>query len=196
MSCGSCWSTTFCQTRSLSQWRSLTTVVLTADVYCHFFVHTQCIRILMTCGVTGIRVGFKCVVEHSNSGKKVSIRFYSIRQSDKFAAVHWYSNSKLGVIFIICIAWLFCRCSTQYSFQLRAMWCILIKKSLYLMCLCYLFSAKTAWQLVNRKADFYKTNQDSLIQRTDSNGSKEYNMTYTLFFIADYQFQKVFYMFP
>jgi len=64
------------------------------------------------------------------------------------------------------------------------------------MCLCYLFSAKTAWQLVNRKADFYKTNQDSLIQRTDSNGSKEYNMTYTLFFIADYQFQKVFYMFP
>jgi len=27
------------------------------------------------------------------------------------------------------------------------------------MCLCYLFSAKTAWQLVNRKADFfYKTN--------------------------------------
>ena len=28
------------------------------------------------------------------------------------------------------------------------------------MCLCYLFSAKTAWQLVNRKADFfYKTNR-------------------------------------
>jgi len=26
----------------------------------------------------------------------------------------------------------FCRCSTQYSFQLRAFWCILIKKSLYL----------------------------------------------------------------
>jgi len=47
---------------------------------------------------------------------------------------------------------------------------------------------------VNRKADFYKTNQDSLIQRTDSNGSKEYNMTYTLFFIADYQFQEVFYV--
>ena len=28
------------------------------------------------------------------------------------------------------------------------------------MCLCYLFTAKTAWQLVNRKADFfYKTNR-------------------------------------
>jgi len=28
------------------------------------------------------------------------------------------------------------------------------------MCLCYLFSAKTAYQLVNRKADFfYKTNR-------------------------------------
>jgi len=28
------------------------------------------------------------------------------------------------------------------------------------MCLCYLFSAKTAWQLVNRKTDFYqKTNR-------------------------------------
>ena len=33
-------------------------------------------------------------------------RFDSIRQSDKFAAcrLHWYSNSKLGVIFIVCIA--------------------------------------------------------------------------------------------
>jgi len=29
------------------------------------------------------------------------------------------------------------------------------------MCLCYLFSAKTAWQLVNRKADFFTKRIDS-----------------------------------
>ena len=34
-------------------------------------------------------------------------------------------------------------------------------KSLYLRCLCYLFSAKTAWQLVNRKADFFIKRIDS-----------------------------------
>ena len=34
------------------------------------------------------------------------------------------------------------------------------------MCLCYLFSAKTAWQLVNRKADFfYKTNRFESIRK-------------------------------
>jgi len=30
-------------------------------------------------------------------------RFNSIRQSDKLPLVHWYSNSKLGVIFIECL---------------------------------------------------------------------------------------------
>jgi len=36
------------------------------------------------------------------------------------------------------------------------------------MCLCYLFSAKTAWQLVNRKADFfYKTNLFESIRITN-----------------------------
>jgi len=36
------------------------------------------------------------------------------------------------------------------------------------MCLCYLFSAKTAWQLVNRKADFfYKTNRFESIRVTN-----------------------------
>jgi len=34
-------------------------------------------------------------------------------------------------------------------------------KSLYLRCLCHLFSAKTAWQLVNRKADFFTKRIDS-----------------------------------
>jgi len=35
------------------------------------------------------------------------------------------------------------------------------------MCLCYLFGAKTAWQLVNRKADlFYKTNPFESIRIT------------------------------
>jgi len=45
------------------------------------------------------------------------------------------------------------------------------------MCLCYLFSAKTAWQLVNRKADFfYKTNRFESIRitnRIDSNRELE-----------------------
>ena len=36
------------------------------------------------------------------------------------------------------------------------------------MCLCYLFSAKTAWQLVNRNADFfYKTNRFESIRITN-----------------------------
>jgi len=36
------------------------------------------------------------------------------------------------------------------------------------MCLCYLFTAKTAWQLVNRKADFfYKTNLFEYIRITN-----------------------------
>ena len=54
-------------------------------------------------------------VEHSNLGKKVSIRFYSILATASIFSirfdnqinlplVHWYSNSKLGVIFIVCIA--------------------------------------------------------------------------------------------
>ena len=45
------------------------------------------------------------------------------------------------------------------------------------MCLCYLFSAKTAWQLVNRSADFfYKTNLFESIRITnqiDSNRELE-----------------------
>jgi len=38
------------------------------------------------------------------------------------------------------------------------------------MCLCYLFSAKTAWQLVNRKADFFTKRIDSnrFAQRIES----------------------------
>jgi len=56
-------------------------------------------------------------IEHSNSGKKDSIRFDSRYRIDFFDSirfgnlinlplVHWYSNSrpKLGVIFIVCIA--------------------------------------------------------------------------------------------
>ena len=40
------------------------------------------------------------------------------------------------------------------------------------MCLCYLFSAKTAWQLVNRKANFfYKTNRFELIRVTNGTES-------------------------
>ena len=50
-------------------------------------------------------------------------------------------------------------------------------KSLHLRCLCYLISAKTAWQLVNRKADFfYKTNRFESIRitnRIDSNRELE-----------------------
>jgi len=45
------------------------------------------------------------------------------------------------------------------------------------MCLCYLVSAKTAWQLMNRKTDFfYKTNRFESIRKTnriDSNRELE-----------------------
>ena len=43
------------------------------------------------------------LLEHSNSGKKSfdSIRFDNLIN---LPLVHWYSNSKLGVIFIVCIA--------------------------------------------------------------------------------------------
>ena len=47
------------------------------------------------------------------------------------------------------------------------------------MCLCYLFSAKTAWQLVNRNADFFSENESILIDslnesnRIDSNRELE-----------------------
>ena len=53
----------------------------------------------------------------------------------------------------------FCRCSTQYSFQLRALWCILITDHcIWCFCVIYLVK-KAAWQRVNRKTDFfYKTN--------------------------------------
>jgi len=33
------------------------------------------------------------------------------------------------------------------------------------MCLCYLFSAKTAWQLMNRKADLKKTDSNRFESR-------------------------------
>jgi len=55
-------------------------------------------------------------LDHSNSGLRAKkFLFDSIRQSDKFALVHWYSNSKLGVIIysMHCVT-VFCRCSTQY----------------------------------------------------------------------------------
>jgi len=44
-----------------------------------------------------------------------------------------------------------------------------------LRCLCYLFSAKTAWQLVNRKADFFTKQIDSHNEsnRIDSNRELE-----------------------
>ena len=49
------------------------------------------------------------------------------------------------------------------------------------MCLCYLFSAKTAWQLVNRNADFFqKTNRFESIRltnRIDSNRELECSNT-------------------
>jgi len=45
------------------------------------------------------------------------------------------------------------------------------------MCLCYLFSAKTAWQLVNRNADFFSENESfesiRLTNRIDSNRELE-----------------------
>ena len=42
------------------------------------------------------------------------------------------------------------------------------------MCLCYLFSAKTAWQLVNRNADFFLQNESIRItNRIDSNRELE-----------------------
>ena len=45
----------------------------------------------------------RCALELSNSGKKSfdSIRFGNLIN---LPLVHWYSNSKLGVIFIVCIA--------------------------------------------------------------------------------------------
>jgi len=42
-------------------------------------------------------------------------------------------------------------------------------KSLYLRCLCYLFSAKIAWQLVNRKADFFKNESIRIDSHNESN---------------------------
>jgi len=41
------------------------------------------------------------------------------------------------------------------------------------MCLCYSFSSKTAWQLVNRKADFLQNESISITNRIDSN--REWN---------------------
>ena len=45
----------------------------------------------------------RCAIEHSNSGQKSfdSIRFGNLIN---LPLVHWYLNSKLGVIFIVCIA--------------------------------------------------------------------------------------------
>ena len=37
------------------------------------------------------------------------------------------------------------------------------------MCLCYLFSAKTAWQLVNRKADFLQNESIRIDSHNESN---------------------------
>ena len=42
-------------------------------------------------------------------------------------------------------------------------------KSLYLRCLCYLFSLKTAWQLVNRKADFLQNESIRIDLHNESN---------------------------
>jgi len=93
-------------------------------------------------------------IEHSNSGKKVSMRFYSILATESIFSirfgnlinlplVHLYSNSKLGVIFIVCIAlhWvtLLSMFYTVYSFQLRAFWCILIiNNCIWCVCVIYL----------------------------------------------------------
>jgi len=88
---------------------------------------------------TRVRYAKRCQVEHSNSGKKSfdSIRFGNLIN---LPLVHWYSNSKLGVIFysMHCVT-VFWRCSTQYSFQLRALWCILIKNHcIWCVCVIYL----------------------------------------------------------
>ena len=41
------------------------------------------------------------------------------------------------------------------------------------MCLCYLVSAKTAWQLVNRKADFLQNESIRITNGIDSNRELE-----------------------
>ena len=70
--------------------------------------------------------------------------------------VHWYSNSKLVysmhsvTVFVDVLHSIAFNCVHCGAFWL---------KSLYLMCLCYLFSAKTAWQTVKRKADFFLQNE-------------------------------------
>jgi len=52
------------------------------------------------------------------------------------------------------------------------------------MCLCYLFSAKTAWQLVNRKAIFLQNESIRITNRIDSNRELECSSQYcsNLFF--------------
>ena len=44
-------------------------------------------------------IRFSLTNRFDNRIEKIESNFHSIRQSDKFAAWHWYSNSKLGVIF-------------------------------------------------------------------------------------------------
>jgi len=48
------------------------------------------------------------------------------------------------------------------------------------MCLCYLFSAKTAWQLVNRKADFLHNESIRVTNQMDSSRELECSTNHTL----------------
>ena len=68
--------------------------------------------------------GVVYVIEHSNSGKKSfdSIRFGNLIGLN-LPLVHWYSNSNLWVIFIVCTAYLYL--SMFYTVQLSVA-CIVV----------------------------------------------------------------------
>ena len=60
------------------------------------------------------------------------------------------------------------------------------------MCLCYLFSAKTAWQLVNRNADFFSENESiRLTNRIDSNRELECSTLYPRYNFNIWRYQYV-----
>ena len=64
---------------------------------------------------------------------------------------------------------------TQYSCQLRALWCILIKNHcIWCVRVIYLVQ-KTAWQLVNRKADFFTKWIDSHNESNRIDSNREWN---------------------
>jgi len=71
-------------------------------IYSHF-KYSLLINVNKTKLIASDGIGVAYSPEHSNSGKKSfdSIRF---RNLINLPLVHRYSNSKLGVIFIVCIA--------------------------------------------------------------------------------------------